>query len=85
MARSSIRSRRWHSTNFTKDQLRSIKAPTVVADGDHDEIILLDQIKEMARLIPNAKLVVFEATSHFALWQDPASFTKALLEFLAAR
>ena len=72
------------SPGFTKDQLRSIKAPTIVSDGDHDEIILLDQVKEMAKLIPNAKLVVFEATSHFALWQDPVAFNKALLDFLAA-
>lgn len=68
---------------FTKDQLRSIKAPTVVADGDHDEVIVLDQVEEMSKLIPNAKFVVFKDTSHFALWQDPASFNQALLEFLA--
>lgn len=74
----------WRSQGgFTKDQMRSIKAPTLIADGDHDEIIFLDHIKEMALLIPNAKVVVFEATSHFALWQDPESFNKALVEFLA--
>jgi len=67
---------------FTKDQLRSIKAPTLVADGDHDEIIALDQVKEMATLIPNARLVVFENTSHFALWQDPTAFNAALVDFL---
>ncbi len=74
----------WSSSqNITQDQLRSIKAYSVIADGDHDEIILLDQIREMSQLIPNARLVVFENTSHFALWQDPASFNQALLEFLA--
>ena len=71
-----------NATAFTKEQLRSIKAPTVVSDGDHDEIIELAQIKEMSKLIPNARLVVFENTSHFALWQDPTAFNKALLEFL---
>ncbi|MBS1123233.1 MAG: putative alpha/beta hydrolase [Deltaproteobacteria bacterium] len=70
-------------SGFTKEKLRAIKAPTVIADGDHDEIIELAQIKEMAQLIPNARLVVFENTSHFALWQDPAAFNKALLEFLS--
>jgi len=67
---------------FTKDQLRSIQAPTLVADGDHDEIIALDQVKEMATLIPNARLVVFRDASHFALWQDPAAFNAALVDFL---
>jgi len=67
---------------FTKDQIRSIKAPTVVALGDHDEIIEMAQIEEMAKLIPKGKLVVFEDTSHFAMWQDPTTFNQVLLEFL---
>lgn len=67
---------------ITRAQLKAIKAPTLVADGDHDEIIELDQIKEMATLIPNARLEVFRDTSHFALWQDPASVNKALVDFL---
>ena len=69
---------------FTKDQLRAIAAPTAIGDGDHDEIIVRDQIEEMAQLIPNAKLVILADTSHFALWQDPEAFNKALVEFLAA-
>jgi pimeloyl-ACP methyl ester carboxylesterase len=73
----------WRSPlGFTKQQLQAITAPTLIADGDHDEIIVLDQIKEMATLIPHAKLVVFADTSHFVMWQDPASFNKALVEFL---
>jgi pimeloyl-ACP methyl ester carboxylesterase len=74
----------WRSPiSFTKDQLRGITAPTMVALGDHDEIILLDQIKEMSTLIPNAQLTVFTDTSHFALWQDPTAFNKALVDFLS--
>jgi pimeloyl-ACP methyl ester carboxylesterase len=69
---------------FTQDQLKSITAPTLVADGDHDEIIQLTQIEEMAKLIPNARLEVFKDTSHFALWQDPASFNKVVVDFLTA-
>jgi pimeloyl-ACP methyl ester carboxylesterase len=69
---------------FTKDQLKAIKAPTLVADGDHDEVIVLDQIVEMSKLIPNAKLQIFADTSHFALWQDPQDFNKVLLDFLSS-
>ena len=73
----------WHAqTVFTKDQLRSITVPTVVADGDHDEIIELAQVKEMATLIPKGKLVVFENASHFVMWQDPEAVNHALVEFL---
>ena len=71
-------------SGITKDQLRAIRAPVMMADGDHDEIIELDQIEEMSQLIPNGRLKVFEAASHFALWQDPESFNRAVLEFLAA-
>lgn len=67
---------------FTKDQLKSIQAPALIADGDHDEVIVLSQVEEMAKLIPHAQLAVFKDASHFALWQDPTSFNKALVEFL---
>jgi pimeloyl-ACP methyl ester carboxylesterase len=69
-------------SGITKDQLRAIQAPVAVADGDHDEIILIEQIEEMARLIPHGKLVIFPDTSHFALWQDPEAFNQAMLGFL---
>jgi len=70
---------------FTKDQIRSIKAPTMVALGDHDEIIELAQVEEMAELIPNGQLTVFKNTSHFAMWQDPQSFNQVLVAFLTAK
>ena len=69
---------------FTKEQLRSIKARALIGDGDHDEIIALEQVKEMAALIPRGQLAVLPDTSHFALWQDPAGFNKLLVEFLTA-
>jgi pimeloyl-ACP methyl ester carboxylesterase len=43
-------------SGITQDQLRAIKAPTAIADGDHDELIVRDQLAEMARLIPRGKL-----------------------------
>jgi len=67
---------------ITQSQLRAIKAPVAMADGDHDELIVMDQIAEMARLIPNGKLVVFNDASHFALWQDPEAFNEAVVTFL---
>lgn len=69
---------------FTKAQLKAIQAPSMIALGDHDEIIVLDQIKEMALLIPNGQATVFKDASHFVMWQDPESFNKALVAFLTA-
>lgn len=76
----------WRSqSGFTKEQLRSIKVPTMVALGDRDEIIELAHVKEMAELIPKGQLTVFEGTSHFALWQDPKAVNLALESFLTAK
>ena len=67
---------------FTKDQLRAIQAPTLVGDGDHDEVIVLAQVEEMSKLIPHGQLAVVKDASHFAMWQAPAEFNAVLLGFL---
>ena len=73
----------WRSQGgFSKEQVRSIAAPTVIAIGDHDELIRQAHVAEMAQLIPDAALVVFAKASHFALWQDPKAFNEALLRLL---
>lgn len=69
---------------FTKAQLKGIQAPSAITLGDHDEIIVLDQVVEMGRLIPKGKSIVFKDASHFVMWQDPESFNKALVAFLTA-
>ena len=38
----------------------------------------------MSRLIQNAQLKIFDNASHFALWQDPASFNQVMVEFLSS-
>lgn len=76
----------WRSPGgFTKKQLASIQAPTLVALGEHDELITVEHVREMAKLIPNAKATIFPNASHFVMWQDPKAFNAALVEFLAAK
>jgi pimeloyl-ACP methyl ester carboxylesterase len=36
----------------------------------------------MAKLIQGARLRVFEDASHLVLWQDPAGFNEAVVDFL---
>ena len=71
-------------TGITREQLRGIQAPVMMAGGQYDEVIAMEQIEEMAELIPNGQLKVFDDASHFALWQDPESFNSAVVEFLTA-
>ncbi len=77
-------SKMWSSEpNFTDKQLRSIKAPVAVAVGEHDEIIKIDHVRKMDRLIPKSKLIIMKDVSHFGLWQDAKAFNKHVLDFLA--
>jgi pimeloyl-ACP methyl ester carboxylesterase len=70
--------------HFTDDQLRGIKVPTWIVDGDHDEAIKRENTDHMAALIPGAGEVIFLRVSHFAFLQDPVMFNQSLLHFLAA-
>jgi len=68
--------------HFTADELRGVRVPTAVADGDHDEAIKREHTEMMARLIPGAKLIILPGLSHFAMVQDPAAFNNAVLAFI---
>lgn len=68
---------------FKAADLAKITAPTACADGEFDEIIKQDHVRAMARLIPHGQVVLVPGTSHFALWQQPEAFNKAVLDFLA--
>lgn len=68
--------------NWSDAQLKGIKAPVVVADGDHDEAIHREHTEYIGRTIPGAGLLILPNASHFAFLQDPALFDAALLGFL---
>lgn len=67
---------------WTKEQLAAIKIPTAIVLGDHDEAITRVHTDYMAAIIPGAKLIILKDASHFAMLQDPAGYTKAVLDFL---
>lgn len=68
--------------DFTAEQLRSIRVPTTIADGEYEKIIKPAHTRYLAATIPNAKLVLLPDVSHFAMLQDPAEFNAAVLRFL---
>jgi len=70
--------------NFTDAQLASITAPTLLIDGDHDEIVRAEHLEHVAKLIPKAKLVFIPDASHFVMFQQPRAFNDAVLGFLGA-
>lgn len=75
----------WFSQPDLKpEDLARITVPTVIADGQYEEAILPAHTAELARLIPGAKLVILPDVSHMAMWQDPAAFNRAMMDFVDA-
>lgn len=70
--------------NWTDEQLRTIRAPVLIADGQHDEGIKREHTEYMAATIPDAGLLILPNASHFAFLQDPTLFNAALLDFLGS-
>jgi len=68
--------------DYKAEQLATIKVPVTIADGEHDEAIRQEHNKEMADLIPGAKLNILPGVSHFAFLQKPEEFNAAVLAFL---
>jgi pimeloyl-ACP methyl ester carboxylesterase len=71
--------------NWTDAQLRTIHAPVLVADGDHDEAIVRAHTEYIAATIPRAGMLILPNASHFAFLQDPRLFDDAILHFLRDR
>jgi pimeloyl-ACP methyl ester carboxylesterase len=72
--------------NYTAQQLAQIHGPAIaIVDGDHEELMLPEHIRYIARTIPGAKLIILPGVSHFAPVQAPDEFSKAVIDFLDGR
>ncbi len=67
---------------YSRAELARVMVPTAICDGEHDEIIRREHNAAMVRQIPGARLVMLPRVSHFAMLQNPAQFTAAVLHFL---
>jgi pimeloyl-ACP methyl ester carboxylesterase len=76
----------WNSEpNWRLSDFRRITVPTWIVDADHDEAILPDQPRTMAKWIPDAGLLIEPDVSHFAALQDPDQFARDVEHFLKTR
>ncbi|KYK45957.1 alpha/beta hydrolase [Bradyrhizobium liaoningense] len=74
----------WESQpKWTASDLATIKVPTWIVDGDHDEAIKRENTEFMAASIPGAGLLIQPEVSHFSFLQDPEQFNDDMLRFLA--
>jgi pimeloyl-ACP methyl ester carboxylesterase len=63
-------------------ELRTIKAPTVIAFGEYDQFIKREHFQNLAELIPGAKLIMLPNVSHGGPLQDPTHFHQAVMMLL---
>ncbi|MEZ4867859.1 MAG: alpha/beta hydrolase [Caldilineaceae bacterium] len=68
--------------DYTPAQLATIATPTLILDGEEEELIEINHVKEMAGLIPTAKLLLMAGVGHFAPWEQPQAFNQIVLDFL---
>ena len=68
---------------FTREDMKSIKAPVLITLGDRDGV-RLEHAVEMFRLIPSAQLAVFPGGDHFLLWTNPDKVLAPIAAFLDA-
>jgi pimeloyl-ACP methyl ester carboxylesterase len=66
----------------TTDRLSAISAPTLVIGGDVDPLFPLEQLRQTADGISNARLHVIKGTAHGAYLVRPREFDDAVLAFL---
>lgn len=67
------------------DDLSVIKAPVLVANGDHDLMVASEHSSDMARRLPDAELVVYPNSGHGGVFQYHHEFVPEVLAFLADR
>ncbi len=66
---------------FSNEELASIKAPLLIALGDHD-FVRVEHAAETVKRIPNAELAVIPDASHFALFSEPEKVIPIIKHFL---
>ena len=65
-----------------RDRLGEIACPTLIVWGAEDKLVPARDADEFARLIPNARKVVWPDTGHVAMLERPAAFNALLEAFL---
>ena len=66
------------------ERLGEVRAPTLLAVGDHDIEEKLAIVDRLAAEIPGARKVVFPGAAHMITMEQPTDFNRVVLDFLAA-
>jgi pimeloyl-ACP methyl ester carboxylesterase len=67
---------------MSQEEVEQIATPCLIAVGDRDELITLDEVVKLYRWLPDAELAIMPGTAHMRALHDPALFAAAILDFL---
>ncbi|ABQ90714.1 alpha/beta hydrolase [Roseiflexus sp. RS-1] len=62
--------------------LSSIRPPTLLLWGDGDTVFPVDEGQRLERILPDARLIVYERTGHLPYEERPADVNEAIVRFL---
>lgn len=65
-----------------RPHLKDIRVPTLILVGRHDFITNVAMAEEMAKHIPDARLIIFEDSGHYAFVEEPENFYRVIKEFV---
>ncbi|MFW9827260.1 MAG: alpha/beta fold hydrolase [Candidatus Thorarchaeota archaeon] len=68
--------------NFKLEQLKNIKSPSLIIDGENENLYPLKVMQEMADAIPNARLEVIPGGTHLVLMEKPKLVNQLIVRFL---
>lgn len=67
----------------TSQDLSHLRLPVLIVNGDHDIMVPTALSHDMARRIPNSRLVIYEDAGHGGIFQYHEDFVRQALAFLA--
>jgi pimeloyl-ACP methyl ester carboxylesterase len=71
-------------THDVRDRLGELSMPVHVIGAERDLMIPVWKSRELASLIPDAKLTILDGAAHGAMWEHSDAFNTAVTEYLAA-
>lgn len=65
-----------------REDLARVTVPTLVAFGRDEKLVKVAAGEDLVERLPNARLVVFEESSHCPFLEEPELFNRTVLEFV---
>jgi len=70
-------------TSATAEALAAMRTPVLFIGGEEDEVMPAELMAVAQRLIPGARMEVVPSAGHSVYFEEPETFNRLVLEFLA--